>query len=382
MRKIILILLAALLLFAAGAALAEEPAAAPAEVPVGEAEVPAEEPAIVPEEVPAEEPGPEPAEVPAEEPVTEPAEAPAEEPAQEPVEEPAEEPAQETAEEPAEEPAQETAEEPAEEPAQETAEEPAQEPAQETAEEPAEKPAEEPEWVPEAGICAHANTKTEYYFDAPVYRPVNSASHAVDGKAVVTVICLDCGAVLSSEAEDNAQEISPHVFRGNRCVLCGWEAPVAKETAAPAVREAVISLSAMDDGGQYACTLTGQDLEEADTLVLRPDGRDTALVVETEMFREEISRTGGRVTAEIGNADGQNIYAAFRMYGADGEEIDPDMCGIYLRIYAEKRDTPYNVSFTGQKGDVVWEEARWVAEEEDKGYWTIPWRGNGMYEYK
>ena len=262
----------------------------------------------------------------------------------------------------------------AEEPAADPAEAPAAEPAVEPVPEPAEEPA------PAAEGCVHAHTKTEYYFDAPVYRPVDDVNHAVDGQAVVTVICEDCGAVLSSEAENGAAEISPHVFRDGRCVLCGWEAPAAAETAVPAVREAVVSLPAVDGADQYACTLTSRDLGEAETLVLRPDGRDAALAVETGMFREEISLSGGMLTAEIVKPGGQNVSASLRLYNADGAEVVPAGQGVSLRIYAENRDTPYTVSYTGASGSMV-EEARWV-NSNGGGYWTVTWRGNGMYEYK
>ena len=276
---------------------------------------------------------------------------------------------------PAEAPVMEPAEEPFPEPAEVPAEVPVPEPVQPEAE-----PAQEP--APEAPGCAHAHTKTEYYFDAPVYYPVDGANHAVDGTAVVTVICEDCGAVLSSESESGAQEISPHVFRDGCCVLCGWAAPApaAAAEAVPAAREAVVSLAAVDGESQYACTLTGRDLEEADTLVLRPDGRDTALVVETGRFRQEIGQTGGTLTAEIVKPGGQNVSASLRLYDAYGAEAVPDGQGVSLRIYAENRDTPYTVSFTGPYGSAV-EEARWV-NTNGGGYWTVTWRGNGLYEYK
>ena len=294
--------------------------------------------------------------------------------AEEPEADPAEVPAVDPAEAPDADPAEEPVFVPAEEPFPEPAEVPAEEPAVQPEAEPAQEP------VPEAAGCAHAHTKTEYYFDAPVYYPVDDANHAVDGMAVVTVICEDCGAVLSSESESGVQEISPHVFRDGCCALCGWAAPAAAEAAVPAVREAVVSLPAMDGESQYACTLTGRDLEEADTLVLRPDGRDTALVVETERFREEIGRSGGTLTAEIVKPGGQNVSASLRLYDAYGAEVVPEGQGVSLRIYAENRDTPYTVSFTGPYGSAV-EEARWV-NNNGGGYWTVTWRGNGMYEYK
>ena len=63
------------------------------------------------------------------------------------------------------------------------------------------------------GLCMHENTETQYYFDFPVYRAVDDLCHAVNGTALVSVVCLDCGEVISVTEENNAEEIRPHVFR-------------------------------------------------------------------------------------------------------------------------------------------------------------------------
>lgn len=81
-------------------------------------------------------------------------------------------------------------------------------------------------------LCMHENTETQYYFDFPVYRAVDDLSHAVNGTALVSVVCLNCGEVISVTEENNAEEIRPHVFRNGQCALCGWEgAPQETEDA-------------------------------------------------------------------------------------------------------------------------------------------------------
>ena len=158
--------------------------------------------------------------------------------------------------------------------------------------------------------CAHEHTEPVYYFDAPEYLPLDGESHMVTGAAIVEVYCRDCGALVDVRQESNAQETRSHVFRNGVCALCGYDAAMFTEEekaqeAAPAddaedtadvwayeetaewtpapVPESVLSLPAGEDPDQYTCTLTGMDLEEAgETLVLLPDGRNTAVVVKTD----------------------------------------------------------------------------------------------------
>ena len=309
----------------------------------------------------------------------------AEEPAaEEPAAEPAEEPAPETpAEEPAEEPApvEEPAEEPAAEPAGEPSEEPAGEPTPET---PAEEPAAE-ETAEEAPVCTHEHTKDVYYFDSPDYLPIDDACHSVSGRALVEVVCQDCGEVLSSGVYDSAVEICPHVFRKGKCALCGLEGqapePPKAAEALPAPREeSVLTLIPLDGNpNQYACTLTGMDLEQAgDTLVLRPEGRDTAIVLKTATLREELEVNGGTLTAEIVNPGERNVNASVRMYGADGSEATPGEEQVSLRIYGNGGGLTLTVTYTDPDGETGITEAGWDAEG---GYWDVPWKGDGMYKY-
>ena len=250
--------------------------------------------------------------------------------------------------------------------------------------------------------CAHEHTEPVYYFDAPEYLPLDGESHMVTGAAIVEVYCQDCGALVDVRQESNAQETRSHVFRNGVCALCGYDAAMFTEEekaqeAAPAddaedtadvwayeetaewtpapVPESVLSLPAGEDPDQYTCTLTGMDLEEAgDTLVLLPDGRNTAVVVKTEDLRREIDGTGTFI-AQIGKPGDRFISTSIRVYDAFGAETAPDGQDISLRIYAENNGLPLTVAFTDAYGNTRLTEARWAEE----GYWVVNWCGDGLY---
>ena len=250
--------------------------------------------------------------------------------------------------------------------------------------------------------CAHEHTEPVYYFDAPEYLPLDGESHMVTGAAIVEVYCRDCGALVDVRQESNAQETRSHVFRNGVCALCGYDAAMFAEeekaqeavpadaaddtaddwayeetaewTPAP-VPESVLSLPAGEDPDQYTCTLTGLDLQEAgDTLVLLPDGRNTAVVVKTEDLRREIDGTGTFI-AQIGKPGERFISTSIRVYDAFGAETAPDGQDISLRIYAENNGLPLTVAFTDAYGNTRLTEARWAEE----GYWVVNWCGDGLY---
>ena len=250
--------------------------------------------------------------------------------------------------------------------------------------------------------CAHEHTEPVYYFDAPEYLPLDGESHMVTGAAIVEVYCQDCGALVDVRQESNAQETRSHVFRNGVCALCGYDAAMFTEEekaqeAAPAddaedaadvwayeetaewtpapVPESVLSLPAGEDPDQYTCTLTGMDLEEAgETLVLLPDGLNTAVVVKTDDLRREIDGTGTFI-AQIGKPGDRFISTSIRVYDAYGAETSPDGQEISLRIYAENNGLPLTVAFTDAYGNTRLTEARWAEE----GYWVVNWCGDGLY---
>ena len=130
-----------------------------------------------------------------------------------------------------------------------------------------------------------------------------------------------------------------------------------------------------DDPNQYICTLTGLDLENAgDTLVILPDGRNTAIVVKTGELRREIDGSGTFI-AQIEKPDDRYVNTSIRLYDAFGAETVPDEEDISLRIYTENTGTPLTVSYTDTYGFTMTEEASWASE----GYWVVTWRGDGLY---
>ena len=231
-----------------------------------------------------------------------------------------------------------------------------------------------------APACPHAHTETLYYFDYPVYTPVDSDNHAVSGEAVVNVVCQDCGAVLSAAEEENAVEIRPHTFHGGRCALCGFEG-APQQPEAPAQEEAMEPADPEEAPGESFVTLTGRDLEQAgDPLVLRTGDRGAALVMQTQPLREEMERTGGFMTAEIVRQDDRHISTFIRMYDAGGAETVPGGQVVSLRVYHGDSGSPVRVSYTGPDGTTIPGEAGWVEGDGGESYWSVPWFGNGIYE--
>lgn len=232
-------------------------------------------------------------------------------------------------------------------------------------------------------LCAHEHTHTDYYFDAPDYRPLNAELHTITGRATVQEICNDCGAVLSTYVERNAETTYYHVFRRNQCVLCGYEGSQDPASAAAGSTEIIVLLPADEDiPNQFFCTLTGQDLEaSADTLVLWPEGCETAIALQTERLREEIDRTGGTLTAEIEAPESGDLTASVRLYTAEGEESAPDAQELSLRIYSAFDGETLLVSYTDPEGGKSEEKASWVTPAESEAYWSVSWLGDGNYTY-
>jgi len=235
----------------------------------------------------------------------------------------------------------------------------------------------------ETDLCAHEHTHMDYYFDAPVYRPLNSEMHIVTGRATVQEVCDDCGDVLSSFIERNAETTFPHVFRRNQCVLCGYEGKQNSAVASANHTERIVLLPADEEKpNQFFCTLTGQDLEvPADTIVLRPEGCETAIALQTERLRQEIDRTGGTLTAEIEFPGAGDITASVRLYTAEGEESAPEAEELSLRIYSAYDGEALVVSYTAPEGGGGEEEAKWITPDGSEAYWSVDWMGDGNYSY-
>ncbi len=254
-------------------------------------------------------------------------------------------------------------------------------------------------------LCAHNHTETVRYFEAPSYNALDDKVHSVSGRAVVEVVCLDCGALLSSTEED-AEEIRPHTFRKGRCVLCGREKnagsedpdgraepenpaeaenpavpEIRAEQPAPAEDRVIILPPETAGSGRYVFTISGQQLDgAAGNLVLRPRDCDAALVLQAESLLEEVDPAGG-IRAEIESSGSGSIRASVRLYDASGEESVPGTRKISLRIYSAGGGVPLTVSWTGPEGGTGREEAGWVHSGGGEGYWNVPWLGNGNYTY-
>ncbi len=354
-----------------------EQQAAPAE---GQPEAPAAQQPQVPAEAPAEE---QPAAPAAEQP-----EVPAEAPAQEQPTAPAEVPAAEQQDVPAESPAEEQPTAPAEAPATEAPEgEQPQGPAAAEPELPAGAPRTEGapgDRIP-ADLCPHANVHEETFFDTPVYRPLDAETHSISGRAVVVVVCDDCGAELSARIEENAEEILPHVFRKGICALCGREeaASGAYDGApVPAVQESTWPMHSVDGADNlFACSLTDREVADCgDILVLQPSAGEVVLALQARELLQEMEESGADLIAEIRQDSSRSISVSVRLSTPEGVEYAPDRQRITLRIYGNGDRESLDVTYTDPSGSRDLEEAGWVTRGDD-GYWSVTWLGDGNYQY-
>lgn len=231
-------------------------------------------------------------------------------------------------------------------------------------------------------LCPHSNTKLIYFFDSPEYQPLDEKSHRVSGPALAEIKCSDCGAVISTYKEPDATEIRPHAGRKGRCPLCGWEANVQDASGAQP-RETVRTMAPEEElENQFFCTLTAKDLEKADgTLVLRPDGFEAALALQTRNLADTLEDSDGSLTAELGRVGSGALSASIRLYDAYGFDSSPENQDIFLRIYTGKTDEPLSVTYTNSEGDSRTEPAAWQKPENSEGFWSIPWLGDGTYGY-
>ena len=347
------------------------PAEGQPEAPAAQQEVPAEEQAAAPAEAPAEGQPEVPAEAPAQEQPTAPAEAPA-----------AEQPDV-----PAESPAQEQPTAPAEAPATEAPEGEQQEPAAAEPELPAGAPRTEGapgDRIP-ADLCPHATVHEETFFDTPVYRPLDAETHSISGRAVVVVVCDDCGAELSARIEENAEEILPHVFRKGICALCGREeaASGAYDGApVPAVQESTWPMHSVDGADNlYACSLTDREVAAGgDIMVLQPSAGEVVLALQARELLQEMEESGADLIAEIRQDGSRSVSVSVRFSTPDGAEYAPDRHRITLRIYGTGDRESLDVTYTDPSGSRGVEEAGWVTRGDD-GYWSVTWLGDGNYQY-
>lgn len=234
-------------------------------------------------------------------------------------------------------------------------------------------------------LCPHANVHEEVLFDTPEYRPLDAETHSISGRAVVIVICDDCGAELSSRIEENAEEVLPHVYRKGICALCGRE-----ETASgaydgapvPAVMESTWPMRPVDGADNlYACSLTEREVAAGgDIMVLQPSAGQVVLALQAGDLLPEMQESGADLIAELQQDGSRSVSVSVRLSTPDGTEYAPDRHRITLRIYGNGDRESLDVTYTDPSGSRGVEEAGWVTRGDD-GYWSVTWLGDGNYQY-
>ena len=234
--------------------------------------------------------------------------------------------------------------------------------------------------VPTPG-CAHDDVRPAiYFFVSPSYTSLSAASHRVSGPGVVAVVCRDCGATLSEETVDNAEEIRPHSMKKGVCALCGYRAPTeAKQEKRDAPGER--TLAAQPDGnGLLFLTLTEQDLAALEnakvrTILVRGEHGKAVVAVDVKEIRQETGREAASFSIEMAEREDGSLFAGLSLSNAPGRKDELDIEGVTLRFYGEK-DEDLKIALDPTDGDPlteadgVWNEA---------GYWTVPYVSEGYY---
>ena len=239
---------------------------------------------------------------------------------------------------------------------------------------------------PESGtepvpVCAHENvSQVIYFFDSPSYTSLSAASHRVSGPGVVAVVCRDCGATLSEETVDNAEEIRPHSMKKGVCALCGYRAPTeAKQEKRDAPGER--TLAAQPDGnGLLFLTLTEQDLAALEnakvrTILVRGEHGKAVVAVDVKEIRQETGREAASFSIEMAEREDGSLFAGLSLSNAPGRKDELDIEGVTLRFYEDKAPA-LKIALDPTDGDPlteadgVWNEA---------GYWTVPYVSEGYY---
>ncbi len=230
-------------------------------------------------------------------------------------------------------------------------------------------------------LCPHEHTESVYYFDNPVYTPVDARTHSVTGRAMVEVICTDCGEVLSVTTEDDARQIKAHIFRKGMCVLCGMEGEEA-----PVVQEVVRTLEPDAENGEgnlFFCVLTERDLENAgDILVLRAGEFEPAVTLQPRRLAEQMEN-GDLLSAEMLITGEHAVDVFVHVTPENGEPYAPDSELLSLRFYGEKTENAITVRWTDSedKTNTAEQEAAWVDGGNGGYYMAFPFLGDGTYEY-
>ncbi len=228
-------------------------------------------------------------------------------------------------------------------------------------------------------LCLHEHTEAVYYFDSPVYTPVDAWTHRVSGRAMVELVCTDCGTVLSATVEDDAEEIKNHVFRRGQCVLCGLEGEPS-----PGIQEVVVVLEADEENeNQFLGVFTVRELENAgDILVLRAGELEPAVTLQPRKLAEQM-QNGDLFSAEMLITGEHAVDVFVHVTPENGEPYAPDGELLSLRFYGERTEDAITVRWTDPEDETNTEEqeAAWVDGGNGGYYMAFPFLGDGTYEY-
>lgn len=230
-------------------------------------------------------------------------------------------------------------------------------------------------------LCTHENTETVYYFDSPVYRSLNGRTHSVSGRATVVVTCLDCGTVLSTVVEDNAEQVKNHAFVRGRCALCGQEGAPLRETEV-LLEKAEDPEIPVDGEEKYAAAFTADDLAGGEELwVLRAGEYSPAVVLQPRRLGAEMA-PGQVLQAEMNFADEWTVEISLVVRGEDGAEVPADPGLAALRLYVEKTDSALPFVYRGQEAEREEERVAFWMDISGGGYYQLsPFPGNGAYAF-
>ena len=233
--------------------------------------------------------------------------------------------------------------------------------------------------------CAHPVTKTIiYFYDSPLYTSVSSASHRVSGPATVQTVCAECGEVLESWQENNAEEIRPHRMKKGVCALCGY-----REKTLAAVTSAVNDLpgertfyAQQEEGtqGLMSLTLSNVDLVALEnahitTVIVRGERGIAAIALEVAEIRVQTELNHADLYLELEEQEDGSFFAGVCLITDPGEKKEAGEEGITLRFYQEQKED-VRVSMAPVDGEQMVEAA---SSWNENGFWTVQYVREGTY---
>lgn len=232
--------------------------------------------------------------------------------------------------------------------------------------------------------CTHEQTKTTiYFFDSPVYTSINADTHRVSGPATVEVACEICGAVLSSETVDNAEEIRPHRMKKGVCVLCGFKGKSGNKQGMLTVGQderIIIAAQDADMPDLLTLTLTTVDLYELSgegitTVLVKGNADDAAVALNVTEVLRQTEPMDADLYIEMAEREDGSLFAGMFLVEESGTRTQPESEGITLRFYRQsKADVRISLAPAGSDS-LVEAEGEW----NEKGYWSVPYLQEGTY---